>query len=264
VSGGKKTTTNSNQNTATTTTLPEWMTAAGQQNYGQAAAYVNGPEATWDASKAAAYANPFQQQVIDRTKAGMVKTNAIELQDVGDRSAAAKAYGGTRHGVIEAAVRGDQDDRLLDYEAGANAQGYDAARAAFEADRAAKLSGYGALTQILQGTPRNVSTTGTSNGMQTQKQSGSFLDTMLGVGQLGLSAAATFSDPRLKKHVSLIERLANGLGIYRFRYLWERSNEDEHIGVMADEVARIMPDALGPVRHGFLTVNYGKLAEALR
>lgn len=261
MSGGKKQTTNQTQ--TATTTVPEWMTTAGQQNYGAAAAYVNGPEAQWSADKAAAYANPWQQQVIDRTKAGMVKNNAVELAGVNDQAQAAKAYGGTRHGVIEAAVRGDQGDRLLDYEASANAQGYDAARAAFEADRAAKLSGYGALTQILQGTPRNTTTTGTVNG--TTKTSGSFLDTLMGVGSLGVSAAkaGVFSDPRLKKHVTLIDRLANGLGIYRFRYLWERSSEPEHIGVMADEVARIMPEALGAVVSGFLTVNYDKLAEAI-
>ncbi|MCP3735617.1 hypothetical protein M9979_12110 [Sphingomonas sp. RP10(2022)] len=165
------------------------MTTAGQQNYGQAAAYVNGPDAVWTPEKAAAYANPWQQQVIDRTKAGMVKDNQVELGDMNDRVQAAKAFGGTRHAVVEGQVRNDQADRLLDYEAGANASGYDAARAAFEADRAAKLSGYGTLTQILQGTPRNVSTTGTSTGTSTQKQSGSFLDTLLGTALGGASVA---------------------------------------------------------------------------
>jgi hypothetical protein len=266
VSGGKKQTTNSNQNTATTTTLPEWMTAAGQQNYKSAAAYVNGPEATWDASKAAAYANPFQQQVQQNTLNTMTDQNAVDHMQLNDSVAGAKAYGGTRQAVLEAQQAKDQATAKTNYVASSNAQGYDAARAAFEADRNAKLNGFQTLMAVLQGTPRNVSTTGTSSGTQTQQTSGSFLDTMMGLGSLGIGAAkaGVFSDPRLKKHVSLIERLANGLGIYRFRYLWERSNEDEHIGVMADEVARIMPGALGPVRHGFLTVDYGKLAEALR
>lgn len=189
MSGGKKTTTNSNQNTATTTTLPAWMTDAGQANYGNAAAYVNGPEGVWSADKAASYANPYTQQVIDRTKAGMVKDNAVELQGLNDQAGAAKAYGGTRHAVVEAQLRGDQGDRLLNYEAGANADAYAAARAAFEADRAAKLGGYQTLTSILQGTPRNVTTTGTSTGTSTQKQSGSFLDTLLGTALGGASVA---------------------------------------------------------------------------
>jgi hypothetical protein len=265
MSGGKKTTTNSSQNQSTTTTLPEWMTAAGQQNYGNAAAYVNGPDATWDASKAAAYANPYQQQVQTNTLNQMTTQNQVDHQTLNDSVAGAHAYGGTRQAVLEAQQAKDQALAKQNYIDSSNASGYDAARAAFEADRNAKLNGYQTLTQVLAGTPSNVTTTGTSTGNSTQKQSGSFLDTIMGLGSLGIGAAkaGVFSDPRLKKHVSLIERLANGLGIYRFRYLWERSADPEHIGVMADEVARIMPEALGPVVSGFMTVNYGKLQEAL-
>ncbi len=259
MSGGKKTTTNSNQQQSTTTQLPEWMLGAGQQNYQRAAAYVDSPEATWGADKAAAYANPWQQQVVDRTKAGMARDNQVELASVGDRALAARAFGGARHGIIEGQVRGDQADRMLDYEASANAQGYDQARAAFEADRAAKLGGYGALTQILAGTPRNVTTTGTSSGTQTQKQSGSFLDTLMGVGQLGLSAAATFSDRRCKRDIQWLDNLPSGLGVYRFSYIWDDADADPHIGVMADEVARIVPEALGPIVDGYQTVDYSKL-----
>jgi hypothetical protein len=261
--GGKKTTTSSNQQQTATTTLPAWMTAAGQQNYDAANAYVNSPEAVWSADKAAAYANPYTQQVIDRTKAGMTRDNAIELAGVNDQAQAAKAYGGTRHAVLEGQVRGDQADRLLNYEAGANADAYSAARAAFEADRAAKLGGYQTLTSILQGTPRNVTTSGTSSGTQTQKQSGSFLDTLLGVGQLGLSAYSTFSDRRLKTDVEWVDTLPNGLGVYRYHYVWDEPGSDLHLGVMADEVERIMPEALGPVIEGFQTVNYTKIAGVL-
>lgn len=129
--------------------------------------------------------------------------------------------------------------------------------------QSAPMDQYAQLMAILNGTPRDVSTTGTTTGTSTSKQQGSWLDTVLGLGQIAASAASSFSDPRLKKQVSLIERLANGLGIYRFRYLWERSSSPENIGVMADEVARIAPEALGPVVSGFLTVNYPKLAEML-
>lgn len=259
MSGSKKTTQSTNQQQTATTTLPEWMTAAGQQNYGAAKAYVESPDAVWGADKAAAYANPFQQQVIARTKAGMAKDNAVELQGVGDQAQAAKAFGGTRHAVLEGQVRADQGDRMLDYEASANAQGYDQARRDFEADRAAKLGGYQLLTSILQGTPKNVVTTGTTNGTSTSKQSGSFLDTLLGAGQLGLSAAATFSDRRLKTDVQWLDNLPNGLGVYRYRYVWDDADDLPRIGVMADEVKRIMPEALGPKLHGFMTVDYSKL-----
>ena len=68
--------------------------------------------------------------------------------------------------------------------------------------------------------------------------------------------ASIFSDRRLKRAIQKIGEYADGLGIYEFRYLW---SPERLRGVMADEVARLRPDALGPVRHGYMTVNYGAL-----
>lgn len=187
--GGKSSKTTSNQQQSTTTTLPEWMTSAGQANYDAAQRYVSSPEATWSADKAAAYANPWTQQVMDRTVTRMRGDNQVELAALDDQAQAGRAFGGTRHAVLEGQVRRDQGNRMLDYEAGANADAYREGRSAFEADRAAKMSGYGALTQILQGTPRNVSTSGTSSGTQTVRENPGFLNTMMGLGLAGASAA---------------------------------------------------------------------------
>lgn len=258
--GGKSQKQTSSQNQTTTTTLPAWLTQAGESNYAAAQNYINSPDAIWSPDKAAAYANPYQQQVIDRTKAGMVRDNAVELAGVGDQAQAARAYGGTRHGVVEAQVRKDQGDRLLDYEAGANAQGYDAARSAFEADRAAKMGGYSLLTQILQGTPRNVTTSGTSNGTSTTKEDAGLFNKIMAGAQL---AGSFVSDRRLKTDVRWIDTLANGLGVYGFRYRWDDPADPEHIGVMADEVQRLMPEAMGPTIEGYMTVDYSKLGGLL-
>jgi outer membrane immunogenic protein len=65
------------------------------------------------------------------------------------------------------------------------------------------------------------------------------------------------SDVRLKRDIALIGRLDNGLGLYRYRYLW---SDDVHVGVMAQEVALIRPDAI--VRSeldDYLRVDYGRL-----
>jgi hypothetical protein len=81
-----------------------------------------------------------------------------------------------------------------------------------------------------------------------------------GVGGLlgsGLqSAAIAFSDRRLKRDIMRIGTLAGGLGLYLYRYLWE---DGFRTGVMADEVARLRPDALGPVIGGFATVDYARI-----
>jgi hypothetical protein len=68
--------------------------------------------------------------------------------------------------------------------------------------------------------------------------------------------ASIFSDRRLKRGIELVEREADGLGIYAARYLWSAKR---YLMVMADEVAKLRPWALGPSRYGFQTVNYGAL-----
>jgi hypothetical protein len=74
------------------------------------------------------------------------------------------------------------------------------------------------------------------------------------LGQMGAGIAA--SDRRLKKNIHKIAEMDNGLNVYQYRY----TNDDgPHIGVMADEVALIQPEALGPVVDGYMTVDYGKL-----
>jgi outer membrane immunogenic protein len=82
-------------------------------------------------------------------------------------------------------------------------------------------------------------------------------------GDWGLDSNATYnsgptiSDRRLKRDVALVAVLDNGLGLYRFRYLW---SDTVHVGVMAQEVALIRPDAVvrDPV-DDYLRVDYRRL-----
>jgi len=112
--------------------------------------------------------------------------------------------------------------------------------------------------QVLGALPTDKTITGTGTMTGTTKQKGSMLDTMLGVGQI---AASAFSDRRLKRDIAIIGRMANGLGVYLYRYLWDAAGT-QRTGVMADEVARLAPAALGPRIAGFATVDYSKLGRA--
>ena len=67
---------------------------------------------------------------------------------------------------------------------------------------------------------------------------------------------ARFSDVRLKTCVRQIGTAANGLALYRFRYVWGGS---EHVGHMAHEVAAAYPDAVSTHPSGFLMVDYSKV-----
>jgi outer membrane immunogenic protein len=82
-----------------------------------------------------------------------------------------------------------------------------------------------------------------------------------GGGAWGLNTNATYtaavpSDIRLKRDIALVGHLDNGLGLYRYRYLWD---DTIYVGVMAQEVAQLAPQAvlLGP--DGYLRVDYSQL-----
>lgn len=90
---------------------------------------------------------------------------------------------------------------------------------------------------------------GVSKGQGTSKSSedtGNF-------GQMVGSLLSFLSDPRTKEDIKYIRSLPNGLGVYSFNYV---TGDGPFIGVMADEVERIQPEALGPEINGFKTVNY--------
>jgi outer membrane immunogenic protein len=70
-------------------------------------------------------------------------------------------------------------------------------------------------------------------------------------------SAIFVSDTRLKRGIVLLTRLDNGLGIYRYRYLW---SDVVYVGVMAQEVALIRPDAVvrSPL-DDYLQIDYARL-----
>lgn len=82
-------------------------------------------------------------------------------------------------------------------------------------------------------------------------------------GSLAVVLAAGFlfalSDENAKTDIVKVSTLDNGLSLYRFRYRW---SDQQFVGVMAQEVQRIVPDAVARRRDGYLYVDYGKLGLA--
>jgi hypothetical protein len=69
------------------------------------------------------------------------------------------------------------------------------------------------------------------------------------------------SDVRLKHDVVLLGRLDNGLGYYRFAY---NGSEKTYVGVIAQEVRAVRPDAAFVGRDGYLRVSYQRLGLPFR
>jgi hypothetical protein len=110
-------------------------------------------------------------------------------------------------------------------------------------------AGVGALSPII----------GLANGSgtTTSSQPGGW-----GTALMGAAASAApfiFSDPRLKKNVKKIGEREDGLGVYEYEYRQNVMPKGKQVGVMADEVAALRPDALGPLVGGFLTIAPEKL-----
>jgi hypothetical protein len=64
------------------------------------------------------------------------------------------------------------------------------------------------------------------------------------------------SDIRLKHDIVLLGYLNDGLGLYRFSY---NGSDIKYVGVIAQDVLNVVPDAVTRGRDGYLRVNYEKL-----
>jgi hypothetical protein len=74
----------------------------------------------------------------------------------------------------------------------------------------------------------------------------------------GTSAAIAISDRRLKKSIKKIGEWFKGINLYLFSYVWD---DMPHVGVMADEVKKVLPDAVYTV-NGYDMVDYRKVINA--
>ena len=69
------------------------------------------------------------------------------------------------------------------------------------------------------------------------------------------------SDIALKHDIVLLGHLDNGLGYYRFSYL---GSDKAYVGVMAQEVQTVRPDAVTRGSDGYLRVYYDRLGLKFR
>jgi hypothetical protein len=74
-------------------------------------------------------------------------------------------------------------------------------------------------------------------------------------GNVTPGISGIFSDRRLKTNIQRISTRSDGLGVYEFEYIW---GGGKHIGLMAQEVLGIYPDAVGSVG-GYYTVDYSRV-----
>jgi hypothetical protein len=81
------------------------------------------------------------------------------------------------------------------------------------------------------------------------------------MSEKAVAQTTAISDMRLKRDVTRVGSLPNGLSLYRYRYLW---SDTAFVGVMAQEVAETGPDAVKPGPSGYLRVDYARLGTRLQ
>src|SRR4029077_157238 len=69
------------------------------------------------------------------------------------------------------------------------------------------------------------------------------------------------SDIRLKRDIAQGGELDSGINLYRYRYLW---SDTIYVGVMAQEVAAVKPEAVLRGADGYLRVDYARLGLRLQ
>jgi hypothetical protein len=177
-----------------------------------------------------------------RTRAGELM--AGEISNVSrDVSGLASALGGDISGVY-----GAQSKNLADLLVQSGMAQADATRIS------AQL-----LANIATGASGQVAGLGTSVGSPTQTQG--IID---GVGKAasGVGSLIALSDIRAKENISKIGQLPSGLGLYSWD--WKESAPDDAknnptVGVIAQEVQQLIPDAIVQREDGYMAVDYSKV-----
>ena len=92
-------------------------------------------------------------------------------------------------------------------------------------------------------------------GFQAQQaQNNALMGGLFGLGGAGIMAK--WSDRRLKENIERVGRLANGLAVYAYNYIWDSV---PRLGVMSDEVRKVMPEAVRVHPSGYDMVDYSEV-----
>jgi hypothetical protein len=248
--------------------------------------YQNLDPATFN-EQLAMFSNPFEDQVIAGLESDINRQGRGLLSDIDSGATGAGAFGSTRQGVVEAETIRGLADVFANQAANVRSQNFQSAadraigniatqnnlqsqqmqdlasigglqQAQATQERQAPLDAVEFLLQAAQGLPTGGGTTGSA----LRNNPGLF--SRLGSSQKGISTAlgigSILSDKSAKENIIHVGK-ENGHNIYEFNYIGLPN--DRFIGVMAQEVAEIHPEAVSE-EDGFLRVNYDDIGVTMR
>lgn len=208
----------------------------------------------------------FQSLGIDPTSPAAIA--AMSSRAVNNGAAEASAMNRARNGARQLGMqlksdaanfgRGGQSG-ILQFGAGAGQNsnsGFGIAAGAVNAGNAGAAVPMAGMAQGMQGYQANMNVYG---GMAQSAISAQAQMTSAGIGAIGSLAGGAMgfmSDRRLKQDIVEVGFLPNGLPIYEFQYIW---GGERVRGVMADDVAKVIPEAVSIHPSGYSMVHYDRL-----
>ena len=277
-----------------------------QSYYGTAADYTKagaGDVGKLTADQIAQYQNPYTQSVIDPTIKALRQQQGQDLAQQQAQAIKSGGFGGDRAGIARAVTMGQQDLSRALTESGLRSKAYDQAvqtamnqQGVAAADLARKTQAgsqfanigteaqksalAGANAQIGAGTLEQQTKQAdlTANYQQFLQERGypfqvaQFLANIaMGTGALSGSTTTTtqpsgiFSDERMKTDAKRVGYTDDGMPIYTYKY---KNDDKTHMGVMAQDVEKKHPEAVGLGRaadgHIYKTVDYEQVGEKER
>jgi hypothetical protein len=263
-------------------------------------------------TKLSPYMNPYTTDVIKANEADILRGGTMLSNELNAQASAAKAFGGSRHGIATGEMGRNIVEQLAQSSAGLRQQGFQNAQQQAQTDIQNRLQGAqhrltssGQLSNISNlgfGMGQTVTQNLAQQGAQKQALQQSLIDIAkqrygeytnhpvqgLGYATQALGAApvpqtetktkspglfdyltlaastyAKTSDKRLKTNITKMGQLKSGLNIYKWD--WKEGAEkfgadmNHTVGVIAQEVKDLFPNAVVKMDNGYYAVKYGEL-----
>ena len=147
------------------------------------------------------YINPFYEQVLDRTLGRMDTNFQHQLNQIGDQAAAAGAFGGGRHGIVEGQAYGQHNLNVGDVTANIQQQAYNDAAGRATQDYMAGITGTTNLADNYFGKGMATTNLNTQQGSMQQ----ALIQQLLTGGQRGYNAAMQQPFDMLNLYAALLQ-----------------------------------------------------------
>ena len=142
------------------------LTGAGTAAQGAINTFGNVPTV---AAGMATYQNPYTQQVVNRATADIGRTTAMQQEANKAAAARAGAFGGSRHGLVEAETNASSQSAIGDMSANMNLHGFNTAAQLAQGDIYNRFTGASGMLSGA-GTLGNLGTAGFNMGNTLQQQ----------------------------------------------------------------------------------------------